>query len=421
MTRGGARRVTQSARLAPPLVPRPSRGLVAHRGRGLVARPSRSIVRDAAGGRLLGSVVALLLLLLVGAAAVRPSPAAAAPPPDVAARAWAVVDARTGVFIGGEDAHVSLPMASTTKVMTALVVLREVRDLGTVMTVPDAVERVPFGTLDLVPGTRYTCDELLWALLIESANDAAVTLAVNVAGSEAAFVRMMNAEARRLGLDGTHYENSHGIDAEGHYSTVRDMCELGRVAMAGARFASYVRHRTHPFTFAETGERVTLRSHNDFLSAFAWADGVKTGETVGARFCLIASGAPRGERLVAALLGAVSSERRAEDAGAIIQWGAARYTEWTMPAPGSVVALVWGPGGRRDLPLALVAGEAGASLPPGVEPWASVDRSLQFRSPLAPGAGLAFVTWRAGQRRLGTGVAYGSAGYVTTAAGDDTP
>ncbi|HSL95975.1 MAG TPA: D-alanyl-D-alanine carboxypeptidase family protein, partial [Thermoleophilia bacterium] len=387
------RRVTQSARLAPPLV------------------------------RLaLGPVFALLVLLhLLATAVARPSPAAAAPPPDVAARAWAVVDARTGVFIGGEDADVSLPMASTTKVMTALVVLREVRDLDTVMTVPDAVERLPFGTLDLVPGTRYTCDELLWALLIDSANDAAVTLAVNVAGSEAAFVRMMNAEARRLGLEGTHYRNTHGIDQEGHYTTARDLCELGRVAMAGARFASYVRHRTHPFTFAETGEKVTLRSHNDFLSDFAWADGVKTGETRNAHFCLAASGAPRGERLVAALLGAVSRERRSEDAGAIMQWGAAQYTAWAMPAPGSVVALVWGPGGRRDLPLALVAGEAGASLPPGVEPWASVDRSLQLRSPLAPGAGLAFVTWRAGQRHLGTGVAYGSAGYVTAAAGDDAP
>jgi hypothetical protein len=121
------------------------------------------------------------------------------------------------------------------------------------------------------------------------------------------------------------------------------------------------------------------------------------------------------------LLGAVSRERRSEDAGAIMEWGAAQYTTWAMPAPGSVVALVWGPGGRRDLPLALVAGEAAASLPPGIEAWASVDRSLQARSPLAPAAGLAFVTWRAGQRHLGTGVAYGSAGYVTAAAGDDGP
>jgi D-alanyl-D-alanine carboxypeptidase (penicillin-binding protein 5/6) len=360
----------------------------------------------------------LLVLLLSAAAAAGPSPASAAAPPDVAARAWAVVDARTGLFIGGEDAEVSLPMASTTKVMTALVVLREVRDLDTVMTVPAAVERLPFGTLDLVPGTRYTCDELLWALLIESANDAAVTLAVNIAGSEWAFVRMMNAEARRLGLEGTHYRNPHGIDAQGHYTTARDLCELARVAMAGARFARYVRHRTHPFTYAETGEKVTLRSHNDFLSDFAWADGVKTGETRDARFCLAASGAPRGERLVAALLGAVSRERRSEDAGAIMEWAAAQYTAWAMPAPGSVVALVWGPGGRRDLPLALVAGEAGASLPPGVEPWASVDSSLQLRSRLAPGAGLAFVTWRAGQRHLGTGVAYGTTGYVTP--GDGT-
>jgi len=365
--------------------------------------------------------VALLLASILAAAA-RPSLATAAPPPpDVAARAWAVVDARTGVSIGGDDAGVSLPMASTTKVMTAYVVLREIDDLDVVMTVPEAVETLPFGVLDLVPGTRYTCDELLWALLIDSANDAAVTLAVNVAGSEAAFVRMMNAEARRLGLDGTHYANSHGIDARGHYSTARDMCELGRVAMAGRRFARYVRHRTHPFTYAGTGEKVTLRSHNDFLSDFAWADGVKTGETRNAHFCLIASGAPRGERLVAALLGDVSEERRSADAGAIVKWAAAQYATWTSPPPGSIVAVTWGPGGRRDLPLALVSGEAEALLPPGLEATSSLDRSLQLRSALSPGTGLAFVRWRAGGRELGAGLACGTAGYVTTGAGDATP
>lgn len=360
-------------------------------------------------------VISVLALLSVAAARPVSAPAASRPP-DVAARAWAAVDADAGVFIGGEDAGVSLPMASTTKVMTAYVVLREIDDLDVVMTVPEAVEQVPFGTLDLVPGTRYTCDELLWALLIQSANDAAVALAVNVAGSEAAFVRLMNGEARRLGLSGTHYENSHGIDAPGHHSTARDMCELGRVAMRGERFARYVRHRTHPFTYAETGERVTLRSHNDFLSDYAWADGVKTGETVNAHFCLIASGAPRGDQIIAALLGDISEERRSRDAGAIMEWAAAQYTTWTAPPLGSIVAVTWGPGGGRDLPLALAAGEAEASLPPGVEVSSTVDRSLQLRSALAPETGLALVRWRAGDRELGAGLACGTAGYVTMAA-----
>ena len=393
MQRGGAGGAAQPGRPAPPL-----------------RRP---------GGRLTFSLsFALALLLLVVVAAARPSPATAAPPPpDVAARTWAVVDARTGVLVGGEDADVSLPMASTTKIMTALVVLREVRDLDTVMTVPSSVERVPFGVLDLVPGTRYTCGDLLWALLIESANDAAVTLAVNVGGTQAKFVSMMNAEARRLGLEGTHFRNPHGIDQEDHFATARDLGELGRVAMADPRFARYVRHRTHPFTFAGSGETVTLRSHNTFLSEFAWADGVKTGETRQARFCLVASGMPDDVRIVAALLGENSEERRSEDAAALIEWAADQYTTWTMPPLGSIVATVWGPGGRRDLPLALVEGEAGASLPPGAEPWSSVDRSPQLRLPLAADAGLAFVTWRAGTSDLATGLAYGTAGYVTTAAG----
>jgi D-alanyl-D-alanine carboxypeptidase (penicillin-binding protein 5/6) len=287
-------------------------------------------------------------------------------------------------------------MASTTKIMTARIVLREVRDLGTVMTVPPSVERIPLGTMDLVPGTRYTCDQLLWALLVESANDAAVTLAVNVAGTHAAFVEMMNAEARRLGLGGTAFRNSHGLDQEGHYSTARDLCELGRLAMADPRFARYVRHRTHVFTFARTGKKVTLRSHNTFLSAFSWADGVKTGETQLARFCLVASGAPDGTRIVAALLGETSQQQRSSDAGALIEWAAAQYATWTTPPLGSIVAMTWGPGGRRDLPLALVEGQASVSLPPAAAPQATVDRSPQLRLPLAPDTSLAFVTWRAG-------------------------
>ncbi len=386
MERGGVRRVAKPARRTPPL------------------------------GRARGLALGLLLLLALVAAAARPSPATAAPPPpDVEARAWAVVDARTGILIGGEDEDLSLPMASTTKIMTALVVLREVRDLDTVMTVPSSVERIAFGVMDLVPGTRYTCDQLLWALLVESANDAAVTLAVNVAGTHAAFVELMNAEARRLGLEGTRFRNPHGLDQEGHASTARDLCELGRLAMADPRFARYVRHRTRQFTFAGTGEKVTLRSHNTFVSDFDWADGVKTGETQQARFCLVASGAPDGTRIVAALLGAPSEEQRSEDAGALIEWAAARYATWTMPPLGSIVATAWGGGSRRDLPLALVEGQASVSLPPSVAPQASVDRSPQLRLPLAPGASLAFVTWRVGAIDVATGVAYGTAGYVTAA------
>ncbi len=198
-------------------------------GVGRVAKPAR---RTPPLGRTLALGLLLLLALVAGAA--RPSPAT----------------------------------ASTTKIMTALVVLREVRDLDTVMTVPRSVKRIALGRMGLVTGSRYTCDQLLWALLVESANDAAVTLAVNVAGTQAAFIELMNAEARRLGLEGTRFRNPHGLDQEGHYSTARDLCELGRLAMADPRFARYVRHRTRPFIFAGTGKKVTLRSHNTFVSDF---------------------------------------------------------------------------------------------------------------------------------------------------------
>jgi serine-type D-Ala-D-Ala carboxypeptidase (penicillin-binding protein 5/6) len=359
------------------------------------------------------SVLALALAALWAAALGAPATARAASPPAVEARAWAVVDATTGLRIGGVDDDLELPMASTTKIMTGLVVLRAVRDLGTPMTVPASVERIPLGRMGLKPGTRYTCEELLWATLVESANDAALTLAVNVAGSEPAFVRLMNAESRRLGLEGTRFRNPHGLDEEGHFSTARDLCELGRVAMADPRFARYVAHRTRPFTFAGTGKKVVLRSHNTFLDRYAWADGVKTGETQQARFCLVASGAPAGPRIVAALLGDTSRSQRTADAGALVEWAAGQYVPWVAPGVGSVVARVWGAGGRRDLPLALVHVDGGASLPAPAAPSTVVDRSPQLRLPLDPGSGLAFVTWRSGAAEVGRGVAWGSAGFVT--------
>jgi D-alanyl-D-alanine carboxypeptidase len=343
--------------------------------------------------------------------------AAAAAPPRTEARAWTVVDARTGFFIGGEDVRVRLPMASTTKIMTALVVLREVADLREVMTVPASVERIPLGRMGLEPATRYTCEQLLWALLVESANDAAVTLAVNVAGSQEAFVAEMNAHARRLGLADTRFANPHGLDQEGHFSTAHDLALLGRLAMGEPRFARYVRHRTHPFTFAGTEEEVVLRSHNTFLSEHRWADGVKTGETAAARFCLVASGAPAGERIVAALLGDTSLGQRADDAAALIAWAAAQYTTWSSPAPGSIVAATWGPGGARDLPLALVGGEAVADLPAALTPLTTVDPSPRCRLPLAAGTALAFVSWEANGARLGVGVAAGRAGLVASGEG----
>ena len=176
-----------------------------------------------------------------------PFPVAWAAPPTVDAAAYILVNPATGETLAQRAPDRKLPMASTTKIMTALVALDRA-GLDDRLTVPPAAEAIGGSTGFLRAGETLTVRDLLTALLVPSGNDAAITLAQGVAGSQAAFVSLMNERAARIGLTATRYANPHGLDAPGHHSTVRDMVRLGIVAMRDPVLRGHRRraHGAHP-------------------------------------------------------------------------------------------------------------------------------------------------------------------------------
>lgn len=235
------------------------------------------------------------------------------PLPVVGAKAWAVYDLGRGQLMAESAADTPLAVGSLMKLLTAYVVTGA-GEPTKVVTVPGMSLDPLESAIGLYPGEQLPRDVLLRAMLIVSANDAARALAIDVAGSEAAFVTMMNDAAARIGLIGTRAANPIGLDAAGQHSTARDMVTLGSVLMADPTFRATVARRDarlHGQVFSAT---------NDLLGAYAGADGIKTGHTSQAGYCLLASATRGGRTVIVAVLGAPSKEGRNAAASALLDW-----------------------------------------------------------------------------------------------------
>ncbi len=266
-------------------------------------------------------------LFASGIAAVALAVTAAAAPPAVTARAYILVNPETEDVLVEHAADTRLPMASTTKMMTAIVTLERTK-LGDIVVVPRAAAAPGGSTSGLVPGERLSVRVLLTGLMIGSGNDASVALALHVGhGSEKRFVRLMNAEAVAMGLTNTHFANPHGLDHVGHYSTVRDLVTLGQQTLQRPFLRQVVARRAA--RIPGPGGRGTrrLESENDLLSIDREVDGIKTGHTGGARYSLVAHArrASTGVELYAALIGSPSRGQRARDAKRLLDWGFRQY------------------------------------------------------------------------------------------------
>jgi D-alanyl-D-alanine carboxypeptidase (penicillin-binding protein 5/6) len=281
-----------------------------------------------------GVIAALGALMSAGAALGAP----ATPPPPVDAAAYVLVDPRSGAVLARKGPDLRLPMASTTKIMTALVVLRRSR-LDDVVTVPAEAAAVGESSAGLVPGEELTVRDLLTGLMVGSGNDAAVALADHVAGSQAAFADLMNQEAARLGMTRTRFQNPHGLDAPGHYSTVRDMVRMGRALMRYPFAREVVASRTATIPGPGGAGVRSLESRNALLELLPEADGIKTGNTSGAGYALVAHAdrPATGADLYAAIIGSPSEADRAADAAALLRWGLAQYARPTLLARGAAV------------------------------------------------------------------------------------
>jgi D-alanyl-D-alanine carboxypeptidase (penicillin-binding protein 5/6) len=260
-------------------------------------------------------------------------------PPFVTAKAWVVADGRTGEVLWGQHEADALDIASTTKIMTAVVVLRMIaKDPGVrneMVTFSKRADRTIGSTSDVREGERLPVHELLYGLLLPSGNDAAVAFAEYFGGrlsppadsSDAAdplarFIAEMNRVAAELGLRETHYANPNGLPAAGHHSSARDLARLTRHALAEPAFAAVVSTAKHGCTLLDAkGQRrnVVWTNTNRLLETEGY-DGVKTGTTSAAGNCLVASGRRGGDHLIVVVLGATSSDGRYTDTRNLFRW-----------------------------------------------------------------------------------------------------
>ncbi len=264
-------------------------------------------------------IVPLLAVALATAFALALAVGGAAAPPLVDAEAYVVQNATTGEVLASLDEREPLPIASITKLMTALVTL-ERAELDEVVTVSKRAAAIGESSIQLSAGERLTVADLLRAALIQSANDAANALAVHVGGgSVPRFVGLMNARARELGLTDTRFVNPDGLDAPGHVSSARDVTKLARVAMQ----KPFIRETVRIVETSVAGRR--LVNWNDLLSTFPRLLGVKTGHTNGAGWSEVAAARGPGVTIYATLLGGETRTGRNQDLAGLLSWGLAQF------------------------------------------------------------------------------------------------
>ena len=221
-----------------------------------------------------------------------PSAAQIAPPPQVSAKSAALLDGMTGECLYAKNGNQRALIASTTKIMTGLLVC-EAGELEKNVTVPDAAVGLEGSSMYLKKGETLTRGDLLYGMMLHSGNDAALTLAISVSGGEAAFVRQMNLRARALGLTQTHFANPHGLDSGENYSTALDLAHLAQAALQNAQFRLAV--STKSITCAGR----TLTNHNKLLWRYDGCIGVKTGYTRHAGRILVSAAERDGRMLIA--------------------------------------------------------------------------------------------------------------------------
>lgn len=274
------------------------------------------------GALLLAALACLSLPAVASAAPNHPQPHAQQPGPRLDARSWGVIDARTGDVLTSHAGNRELPIASTTKLMTAYVAMREMPLDRIVRAQP---YRPEFGEslMGLRVGERISVRDLLYGLILRSGNDAAHTLAIAAAGTEQRFVAEMNRYAAALGLSHTHYANPVGLDEKGNYSSAFDLMTLTRHLLGEPAFAKIADSRSAVLRSVHPQRRIA--TINELLLMAPWVTGVKTGHTFGALYLLVGSGRRKGTSLISAVVGTWTDEERFDDSLALLGWGFSQY------------------------------------------------------------------------------------------------
>jgi D-alanyl-D-alanine carboxypeptidase (penicillin-binding protein 5/6) len=251
------------------------------------------------------------------------APATAAPPePQISAPSAIVIDARTGESLWAREPTARRQIASATKLMTALLTLEDAEP-GDVFTAPAYSAGAAESKIGLREGERMTVRDLLEALLLESANDAAFALAENIGGSQSEFVAEMNVKADDLGLRNTSYANPIGLDDQFNYSSAGDLAKLGALLLREPLFARIV---DMPMARLATGSRPrTVANRNDLIARYPFVDGIKTGHTSQAGYVLVGAAHGKGAQVVSVVLGTASEASRDAESLELLRYGLAQF------------------------------------------------------------------------------------------------
>ena len=218
--------------------------------------------------------------------------------PSLSAESVILLEAESGTTVFEKNAHTRLPMASTTKIMTALVAL-ELAAPDTVICVDGRAVGIEGSSIYLCEGETLTLEALLYALMLESANDAAVAIAIGVAGSEEAFVEAMNAKAISLGLSHSHFANPHGLDDQSHYTTAYELARITQAALQNPLLKTIVSTKKTTIPHQSTDGVRLLVNHNKMLRQYEGCIGVKTGYTQKSGRCLVSAAKRDGVTMIA--------------------------------------------------------------------------------------------------------------------------
>ncbi len=291
----------------------------------------------------------LLCLAAISARAAVPTPA----PPEIAASGYLLVDFHSGKVLAEKNGSERLEPASLTKIMTAYTVFRELKqgnvNLEDKVLVSEKAWRTPGSRMFIEVGKKVKVIDLIKGMIIQSGNDACVALAEHIAGSEATFAELMNNHAKSLGMTHTHFVNSTGLPDDEHYTTPAD---IAKVAAATIReFPEYYPlYRDKSFVFNE----IEQHNRNRLLWRDESVDGIKTGHTEAAGYCLVASAQRENMRLISVVMGTKSEEARAQASQSLLNYGFRFYETHQLYAAGEVLnrVRIW-KGEKEKLPLGL--------------------------------------------------------------------
>lgn len=347
--------------------------------------------------RRFGLGAAAVMILAISSPAVR----AASPPPIVAAKAYELVDAASGRVLVEKNARARLPMASVTKLMTLYLAVRAIEkrqiNLRELVPVSNDAYRIGGSQIWLEPGERLTVDQMLTAIAVGSANDAAYALGEFMAGSADAFVDQMNQAAARLGMTDTHFSNPHGLHSPDHYTTAHDLGLLAERAVKMPLLLHYTSMWQDRSLRNGKGGTLWLINNNRLLRTYAGCDGLKTGYTRQAGFCVAATALRGQTRMIAVVLGAPTSADRFQAASSLMTWGFQHFTTVAIAKPGAVFGRVRVLRGDRRFVDAVVFGRGTVTVSADDASGLQVTRELngQITAPVKKGQVLGKIVVRA--------------------------